>query len=290
MGVVSGLARQLTPDSPMIYIQTDASINPGNSGGPLVNMAGEVVGINTMILSQSGGNEGLGFAAPSNIVSHVYKQIKEKGRVPRGQIGVSAQTITPALGKALGITQTTGVIIADVFPRGPAEAAGLQVGDVVVSMDDKPMENGRQFDVNLYQKAPGTSVTLRVVRNMANKTIRVDVEERRDDPLRFAGLVSMEENLVPKLGILVIDLDEQLRRRMPPLRKERGVIVAARSTGALPWQQALQPGDIIYSVNRQEVQSLAGLRSSIAQLSSGAPVVLQIEREGMLRYLTLEVN
>ena len=124
LGVVSAVARQLEPDDPMIYIQTDASINPGNSGGPLVDTDGRVVGINTLILSQSGGNEGLGFAAPSNIVRNIFEQVRKYGRVRRGEIGVRAQTITPSLAEGLQLPRNWGVVLGDVNPDGPAAKAG----------------------------------------------------------------------------------------------------------------------------------------------------------------------
>ena len=155
LGVVSAAARQLRPDDPMIYIQTDASINPGNSGGALVDVQGQVVGISTFILSQSGGSEGLGFAAPSNIVRAVYEQIRTDGRVHRGVIGVRAQTITPELAHGLALAQDWGVVLGDVFPGGPADHAGLKVGDIVLTLEGKSMENGRQFQVNLYRRAVG---------------------------------------------------------------------------------------------------------------------------------------
>src|SRR6187397_171016 len=141
MGVVSAVARQLTPDDPMIYIQTDATINPGNSGGALVDTDGRLVGISTLIYSQSGGNEGIGFAAPSNIVRNVFMQIRKQGRVRRGEIGVNSQTITPLMAEALGLTFDAGVILADVLPGGPAEKVGLEPGDIVLSLDGKAMEN-----------------------------------------------------------------------------------------------------------------------------------------------------
>ena len=144
MGVVSAVGRQLRPDDHMVYIQTDTSINPGNSGGPLVDMSGRIVGINTLIYSQSGGNEGIGFAAPSNIVQSVYKQIRANGRVRRGSIGVTAQTITPSLAEGLGLSQKWGVILSDVHPDSPAAAAGLAAGDIVTALDGT-MENGRQL-------------------------------------------------------------------------------------------------------------------------------------------------
>lgn len=181
MGVVSAVARQLRPEDPMIYIQTDAPINPGNSGGPLVDPEGRVVGINTFIISQSGGNEGIGFAAPSNIVRNVYEQIKQFGYVRRGEIGVHAQTITSNLAAGLGLDRDWGVILGDVFPGGPADRAGLRIGDIVVELDGKTMENGRQFHVNLYSRAPGSIVTLKFLRDGVERTYRVRVIERPGD-------------------------------------------------------------------------------------------------------------
>jgi hypothetical protein len=133
LGVISAVARQLKQDSPMIYIQTDASINPGNSGGPLVDMSGRVIGLNTLILSESGGSEGIGFAIPSDTLRNVYNQIRKEGHVHRGQIGVSVETITPVLATGLGLNQDWGVLVADVTPDGPAYKAGLQPGDIVLN-------------------------------------------------------------------------------------------------------------------------------------------------------------
>src|SRR5262249_43083749 len=132
MGVVSSTARQIKPDDPVIYIQTDASINPGNSGGPLVDVNGRVMGINTFILSQSGGSEGIGFAIPSNIVKNVFEQIRKDGHVHRGQVGLRVQSLTPALASGLGLSRDTGVLVADVTPDGPAEEGGVKIGDIIL--------------------------------------------------------------------------------------------------------------------------------------------------------------
>ncbi|MET0553843.1 MAG: trypsin-like peptidase domain-containing protein [Vicinamibacteria bacterium] len=285
MGVVSAVARQVKPDDRMIYIQTDAAINPGNSGGPLVDGQGRVVGINTFILSQSGGNEGIGFAAPSNIVRHVYDQIRQTGRVRRGQIGLRGQTITPVLAQALGLGQEWGVVLGDVTPGGPAAKAGLGIGDVVVSMEGKPMENARQLEVNVYRRVPGTRVGLEVLRGTEKRAFWVTVGERAGDPERFADRIDPKRNAIDRLGVMAIDLDDAVAAMLPGLRARAGVVVAAADARAAG---TLQPGDVVYAVNVELVKDVAGLRDALARLEPGAPVVLQVEREGGLRYVTVE--
>ncbi|MFQ5630890.1 MAG: S1C family serine protease, partial [bacterium] len=225
MGVVSSTARQLRPEDPMVYLQTDATINPGNSGGPLVNVEGKVVGINTMIFSQSGGSEGIGFAAPSNIVRNVYHQIRTQGYVQRGEIGVYVQTVSPTMSHGLNLPKDWGVIVSDVYPRSPASAAGLKVGDLILSLNSKPMENARQFNVNLYRRQIGEQVNLKVLRGSESRVYRVTVAERRNDPGRLQAFVSPEKNLIEKLGILGLDLDDSVRSMLRPLRQRYGVVV-----------------------------------------------------------------
>lgn len=290
MGVVSALARQLRPDDPMIYIQTDAPINPGNSGGPLLNSRGEVVGINTMILSQSGGSEGLGFAAPSNIVSNIFNQIRSTGRVRRGMIGVNAQSITPTMSEGLGLPRDWGVVLADVYPGSPADEAGLRVGDVVLTLNGKPMENGRQFDVNLYGKPIGEKVALEIQRGSEERTVQVQVAERPGDPQLFAELVRPEENLIPKLGILAIDLDRNIMRMLPALRIETGVVVAMTAAAGPSWQGQFFPGDVIHAVNNLPITNLDQLRAVVQPLQFGDAVVVQLERGSTLRYLAFEME
>ncbi len=285
LGVVSSVARQLEPDDPMIYIQTDASINPGNSGGPLVDTKGRVVGINTFIFSQSGGSEGIGFAAPSNIVRHVYKQILKQGRVRRGAIGIYAQTISPTLAKGLRLSQDWGVIIGDVAPGSPAERVGLEVGDIVLTLDGKILENARQFDVNLYQRTIGDVVALEVLRGTEKIKLPVQVIERPGDLHQFAELASPEESHVPELGILGIDLTPKIISMFSIPRKSEGVLIAAVTSQGT---SLFSPGDIIYSVNRAPVRSLAELRSEVAKRKAGDPLVVQIERLGQLMFISFE--
>jgi len=290
LGVVSATARQLRDQDRMIYIQTDAAINPGNSGGPLINTNGEVIGINTFIISRSGGNEGIGFAAPSNIVSYVYRQIRAHGRVRRGEIGASAQTITPLLAAGLGLLKNWGVVLSDVIPRGPADAAGLLPGDIVLTLDGKLMENARQFDVNLYRKDLGESVVLEVQRGAETLKFPVQVVERQDDPGRFIEMVTRERNLIPELGILGLDLTAPIMGLLPPLRVPTGVVVAAQAADSPTGGDPFLPGDVIHSVNRESVSDLPGLRAIMAKFRIYDPVVVQIERQGGLRYISFEIQ
>jgi serine protease Do len=290
LGVISAVGRQLQPDDPMVYIQTDAHINPGNSGGPLVDANGALVGINTFILSQSGGSEGVGFAVPSNIVKNVFTQIRGSGRVSRGEIGVSAQTISPTLAAGLGLPRPWGVILGDVYPGRPAALNGLKVGDLVLTLDGKAMENGRQFDVNLYRRPIGETVTLEIQRGSEQLTFRVRVIEQPDDLGRFAGMVTPETNLVSKLGILGIDVDSEVAQMLPPPRKLGGVLVALRSPGSPYWGEGFVPGDVIYAINGEEIKSLADLRTQLAGVKIGDSVVFQVQRGIELMFIALELE
>jgi serine protease Do len=286
MGVVSAVGRQFELDDPMVYIQTDTPINPGNSGGPLVDAAGEVIGVNTLIWSKSGGSEGLGFAAPSNIARAVLNQIRKHGRVRRGVIGVKAQTITPALATALALPQDWGVILSDVAPGSPAERGGLRAGDIALSLDGKAMENGRQFDINVYRRDVGDSATVEIRRGDKRFFARVPVVERQDDPGRFADRVTGDKNLVARLGVLATTVDPTLAPMMPWLREPRGVIVAAWAADAPYVESGVQPGDVILSVNGVDVASLEALNAAVAALRSGQPAALYVDRYGRRLYVT----
>jgi serine protease Do len=288
LGIVSSVGRQIKPDDPMVYIQTDAPINPGNSGGPLLDSDGNVVGINTFILSQSGGSEGIGFAIPSNIVRNVYEQIRKDGHVHRGEIGATVQSITPELAAGLDLKQDTGVILDDVTPEGAADKAGLKPGDIVLSLNNRPMLNAREFETALYSIALNQMVDIEVLRGSQKVPARVTVSEREDDPFRFLDLVKPEENRVSKLGIVGVPITQEIARLLPDTRKQYGIIVAAR-TGDSDYsgQGGLKLGDVIYSVNTTPVATLEALRNAVDQLKAADPLVMQIERDGALMYLTL---
>jgi serine protease Do len=290
LGIVSSVARQLEPESPMVYIQTDVSINSGNSGGPLVDARGRLIGVNTLILTGAPSTAGPAFAAPSNIVRAVFDQIRKTGRVRRGDIGVRAQTVTPVLAAGLGLKRDQGAVLSDVAPGSPADRAGLSVGDLVLTLDGKPIENGRQLQVNLYRREVGDTVRLEVLRGEQPTTVTVVVAERADPLSAAALLTDPRENLVPRLGILAATLDPKLAALLP-LRSRAGVVVASASAGALDSDNGgLQPGDVIHAVNGQWISDLPQLRKAMDSLKPGAPVVLQIERRSVLLYLAFTVE
>jgi serine protease Do len=274
----------------MVYVQTDSAINPGNSGGALVDTDGRLIGINTMILTQSGGSEGIGFAAPSNIVKNVVAQIIKYGRVRRGEIGVHAQTITPLMAEALGLEVDTGVILSDVAPGSPAANAGLRAGDLVSGLDGKPMENGRQFRINVYARGAGERVRVDVRRAGKDVSLQVTVAERANDTARLEELVG--SNIVlPKLGLSVIDLTPTIAQLLPPLRRTSGAVVIRVATDAPFSQQGrLETGDVVYALNGKPVASGAELRTVSEALKPSTPVVLHIERDGILMYVTFRIE
>jgi serine protease Do len=289
LGVVSAVARQLEPESPMIYVQTDAAINPGSSGGPLVDLRGRLMGINTLIVSQAGGFEGLGFAAPSNIARSVYEQIRKFGRVRRGDIGVRSQTLTSVLAAGLGLSRDRGAILADVLPGSPAARAGLRAGDVVLTLDTKPMENGRQLQVNLYRRTVGDSVLLEVARGAQVSKVAVTVAERYESG--SGAPIDPRESLVPRLGILGVNLSQDVAKMIPVLRVSSGVVVASAAASAIPTRDGgLMTGDVIYAVNQTPVSELTALRKVLADLKAGDPAVLHIERRGSLMFVAFTVE
>jgi serine protease Do len=288
-GLISAIARQTDPDSPLIYVQTDASINPGNSGGPLVNIKGEVVGVNTFILSQSGGNEGLGFAIPSATVRTAYRQWKQFGQLRRQEIGIGIQTITPVLAAGLSLSRDYGVIISDVWPGGPAEAAGLMPGDILISIDGQPAND--LPTVNYYFRLRDTQekAQLVVLRGATQLTFSVAVVEERSDLDAMTAMADPEKNLVSALGILGVEVDTKIIAMAKGLRDPYGIIVVARVAGATG-EAPLAVGDVIRMVNGKPVATLDRLRRAVQAISPGTPITLQIQREGKLMYLAFTLE
>ncbi len=290
MGVVSAVARQIDPDKPMVYIQTDAPINPGNSGGPLVDMEGYVVGINTFILTQAGGSEGLGFAIPARVVNFAYHSFRKYGHLHRSIIGAQAQTITPALAQGLSLPRNWGLIISDVKPDGPAEAAGLKIGDIVLAADDRHVETLPVFVGILYLHPVDQVLKLDVLRGTEKKTLYIPVTEQKDKEDQIADLSNAQTSLVSQLAILAVTLDDRLRSMLPDLRNPNGVVVVGRAADLAGPDTGLTTGDIIHSVNGAPIASVDALRASVKAIKSGDSVAMQIEREGHFEFVSFEME
>jgi len=290
MGVVSALARQADPAKPLTYVQTDAPINPGNSGGPLVDMNGAVVGINTFILSEGGGSEGLGFAIPARVVDFVYRSLRKYGHVHRVAIGAATQEITPTLADALQLPQRWGVIVVDIKPDGPAASAGLQIRDIILSADDRRVETLPSLSSALYLHRLDEPVKLTVLRGNEHKILYIPAIEQRDHMDQLLDQVNPENSLIPRLGILAIDIPEELRSHLSSLRIPSGVIVVGRTADLIIPETGLQAGDIIHELNTTPVDSVETLRSAVRALKTGDAVALQVERDDGLAYVSFEIE
>ena len=286
MGVVSAVARQPDPDSPLVYVQTDTPINPGNSGGPLVNADGELVGINTFILSSSGGNQGLGFAIPAGVLAYAYPQLVKYGHIHQPEIGAILQTITPELSAGLKLPRDFGVIVSDITPGGPADQAGIKVQDIIVRVDDVRTPNLPMFGQRLYMHGTGDHVKVEVLRGSKRMELDVSLGERAHKVDSLADTVDPVKNLVSHLGIIGVELNVDLAHSLPELRIPSGVIVAAKTLVAGSGEVPLQTGDVIHGMNGSVVTSLSDLRDGVARIAPGDPVVLWIERYGQLIYIS----
>jgi serine protease Do len=273
-GIISAKARQLGQGPFDDFLQTDAAINPGNSGGPLVNMQGEVIGINTAIVA---GGSGIGFAIPSNMARKIYTELQARGRVTRGWLGVSIQPLTPELAKSFGAKDARGVLISDVMSDSPAAKAGLQSGDILLQFDGKRMESPGDLQRAVGLTAPGHSARVRIWRDQAERTIEITIgeapsEEReaRVGPGRGGSL----------LGLEVRPITPEVARQLN-LRGSDGVVVARVEDGSPAAEAGVQRGDVIREVNRQKVRSLADYERLTKDVKEGDRLTLLLQRGPM---------
>ncbi len=290
MGVVSAVARQVAANVPSVYIQTDAPINPGNSGGPLVDTHGNMVGINTFILSLSGGSQGLGFAIPSSVVQFVYQQLRDFGHVHHLVIGAELQDITPDLAQGLDLGQQNGVIVADVRPGGSADQAGLRVQDILESLDGQSIGSTPQAEMIIGTRKSDTKLEAVVLRGNQKMTLNIPVVEDKNGLDQLVDVSDPANSLVAKLGIFGVEITDHLSAELPDLRRPSGIIVAALAADTLGAEIDLQQGDVVHALNGKLVETLDNLRSDLKEISPGAPGVLQVERDGKLMYITFEMD
>lgn len=289
MGIVSATARQTNPDSLMAYIQTDAPINPGNSGGPLVNVDGEVVGVNTFILTQGGGNEGLNFAIPSAIVRIAFQQIQQFGHVHRGEIGISVQSISPQLATALKLPQNSGVIVSDVAPGSSALATGIKIQDIIVSVDGRPVTSVPYFGFQMMTHGPGDTVHLEILRGVAGLVFDIPVKQSPHQIDQLAALADPQKSLVRPLGILGIEINPALAAEITDLRDPYGILVAARAAGSTS-EVPLVTGDVIRTLDGVPMKTLDQLRAALDAIKPGLPSAFQVQRDDGLLYITFTLD
>jgi serine protease Do len=289
-GLISSVLRQPDLNSPMVYIQTDAAINPGNSGGPLMDLDGNMVGIDTFIYTKSGGNEGIGFAIPSGMVRYAYEQIRKYGRVRRRTIGADLQSLTPDLAQGLGLPTESGIIVSDVPPDSSADRAGLKIKDVILSIDGLPVDNVPLLVLSLYMKEASKTVTLQVLRGDKKLDVVVPVYEPKNEPDQLSELADPSKDLIPRLGIVGLTVSADVTSLLGDLRIPSGVVVASLVADQLAVDSGLAVGDVIHSLKGTEITSVDNLRKAFNNLKPGEAATMQVERSGRLTYVSFEME
>jgi serine protease Do len=283
-GIISAKGRSIGQGPFDDFLQTDAAINPGNSGGPLVNMAGEVVGINSAILSRSGGNVGIGFAIPVNMAKRIYTELAAKGKVTRGWLGVSIQPLTPELAKGFGLKDAKGVLIADVVQDSPAAKAGIVAGDIVVEFDKKKVETPQDLQKVVATATPGKGVPVKVWRDKGEKTLEIQIGDTPDDSVA-AKFTNKGKSM---LGLDVRPLTPELARELR-LRSAEGVVVVAVDDESAAAEAGMQRGDVIREVNRQRIRTLPDFERVARDIKEGDRVTVLLQRGQQALYVAFTV-
>jgi serine protease Do len=280
-GIVSAKGRHIGQGPYDNFIQTDASINPGNSGGPLLNLRGEVIGINTAIFSRSGTNIGIGFAIPINLVKELLPQLRGKGKVTRGYLGVLIQKVTPDIAESLGMDKGYGALVANVSKDGPAEKAGVKVGDVIVEFDGKEIKDSGDLPIIVARTPVEKKVRMKVLRDKKEVDLTVAVGELKEEEV-VAAVPEKGE-----LGMTVQRLTPQIAESLG-LEKADGVVVTAVEPGSAADEAGIRRGDVIMEVDRKPIRNLDEYRKSIAGVRKGKGVLFLVRRGESTLFLALK--
>ncbi len=279
-GIVSAKGRRIGAGPYDNFIQTDASINPGNSGGPLMNLRGEVVGVNTAIFSRGGGNIGIGFAIPINLVKPLLSQLRDEGKVTRGWLGVVIQEVNADMAEALGMEKAAGALVTNVSQGSPAEAAGMQVGDVIVRFDGSPVNASSELPLMVARTPVGKAVDVVIQRDGQPAALRVTVAKLGDDEV----VAALEDG--NDLGLTVRDAQA---RFSPGARRREGVVVTAVASRSPAETAGIQVGDIILEIDRERIGSVRDFRRVVAGLDEGTGILLLVRREDTTLFLALRL-
>ncbi len=278
-GIISATGRVLGSGPYDDFIQTDAAINPGNSGGPLINLKGEVIGINTAIVP---GGQGLGFAIPSALAKSVVSQLRERGKVIRGWIGVTIQTVTPDLAKSFGMKEPRGVLVSDLVPGGPADKGGIKRGDVIVSFDGKEIKSSNDLPRIVAEIPVGKTVGVTIIRNGKEEQITIGVAE-----MIAKKVAAQVKAPVQSFGMKVDSISPRWRQQFG-ITEKTGVVVVGVKAGSLAAEAGIQAGDVIKEANRKVVRKLADFNAAIGKAEKGQPVLFLIKRGKETFFVTME--
>jgi serine protease Do len=279
-GIVSAKGRQIGAGPYDNFIQTDASINPGNSGGPLINLRGEVIGINTAIFSQSGGNIGIGFAIPTNSVKELLPQLRNKGKVVRGYLGTTVQKITPEIADSFGLTQSRGALVADVQKGSPAERAGVKPGDIIVEFNRKEVKDSSDLPSLVARVTPGTTVQVKILREGKEVTLPLSVGEMKENEV----VASTEQG---DLGLTVQPVTPEIAQSLG-LERADGLVITDVRAGSAADEAGLRAGDVIAQINRRPVKNLAEYNREVARNEKGKSVLFLVRRGQSSLFLALK--
>lgn len=278
-GIISATGRVIGAGPYDNFLQTDAPINPGNSGGPLVNLRGEVIGINSAIIASG---QGIGFAIPSNIAQKVVSQLKEKGKVTRGWIGISIQSVTREVAQALGLKEARGALVGDVVPNGPAASAGIKRGDIVVAFDGKEVRSASDLPMMVAETLVGKTVSIKLIRDGKEMEVKVTVAEMTGE--RLASQTPSQSSL----GMSVDDVKPQWRKHFR-LGETTGVVVVDVAAGSPADDAGIQPGDVIKEVNRASIGNVKDYREALRKPGKGAFLFL-IKRNSQTFYVSIRTQ